>query len=132
MSEPLTPRRSFRETLAAISADLMLLFAQLAAIAKAEIGVAVAAARSGVVLATAGAALLIFGALTLVAAMVLAAIALGLPPWAAALLVGTLLTLGGGVAVSVGVESIRRVRLQFPETRGAVTDGVEWLKTIRR
>ena len=132
MSEPLTPRRSLRETFSAISADLMLLFAQLAAIAKAEIGVAVAAARSGVVLASAGAALLIFGALTLVAALVLAAIALGLPPWAAALLVGVLLTLGGGVAVSVGLESIRRVQLQFAETRGAVTDGVEWLKTIRR
>ena len=132
MSDPVTPRRPIRETLAAISADLMLLVAQLAAIARAEVGVAVGAARSGLVVATAGAALLVFGALTLVAALVLAAIALGLPPWAAALVIGVLLTLGGGVAVSVGLESIRRVRAQFPETRGALTDGVEWLKTIRR
>jgi hypothetical protein len=132
VSAPITPRRPFRDTLAAISSDLMLLVAQLAAIAKAEIGIAVGAARSGLVLATAGAALLIVGSLTLIAASVLAAIALGLPPWAAALLIGVLLTLGGGVAVSVGLESIRRVRLQFAETRGALTDGVEWLKTIRR
>jgi hypothetical protein len=132
VSDPVTPRRLIRETLAAISADLMLLVAQLTAIAKAEVGVAVGAARGGLVVATAGAALLVFGALTLVAALVLAAIALGLPPWAAALVVGVFLTLGGGVAVSVGLESIRRVRVQFPETRGALTDGVEWLKTIRR
>jgi len=110
----------------------MLLVAQLVAIARAEVGIAVGAARSGLVVASVGAALLVFGALTLVAALVLAAIALGLPPWAAALVIGVLLTLGGGVAVSVGLESIRRVRVQFPETRGALTDGVEWLKTIRR
>ena len=132
MSDPVTPRRPIRETLAAISADLMLLVAQLVAIARAEVGVAVGAARGGLVVATAGAALLVFGALTCVAALVLAAIALGLPPWAAALVIGVLLTLGGGIAVSVGLESIRRVRVQFPETRGALTDGVEWLKTIRR
>lgn len=132
MSEPVIPRRPVRETLAAISSDLLLAVAQLAAIARAEVGVAVGAARGGLVVATAGAALLIFGVLTLVAALVLAAIALGLSPWAAALLIGVLLTLAGGVAVTVGLESIRRVRLQFPETRGALTDGVEWLKTIRR
>ena len=132
MSESVIPRRPVRETLAAISSDLLLAVAQLAAIARAEVGVAVGAARGGLVVATAGAALLIFGVLTLVAALVLAAIALGLSPWAAALLIGVLLTLAGGVAVTVGLESIRRVRLQFPETRGALTDGVEWLKTIRR
>jgi hypothetical protein len=132
VSEPVTPRRPIRETLAAISTDLLLLVAQLAAIARAEVGVAVGAARGGLVVVTAGAALLMVGALTLVAALVLAAVALGLSPWAAALLIGVLLTLAGGVAVTVGLESIRRVRLQFPETRGALTDGVEWLKTIRR
>jgi len=132
VSEPVTARRPIRETLAAISADLLLLVAQLSAIARAEVGIAVGAARGGLVVAMAGAALLMVGALTLVAALVLAAVALGLSPWAAALLIGVLLTLAGGVAVTVGLESIRGVRLQFPETRGALTDGVEWLKTIRR
>ena len=125
-------RRPLREVFAAISRDLVLLVAQLAGIAKAELGSAAGAVRSGVVVATVGATLLLFGGLTLVAALVLIAVALGLPAWASALTVGVVLVLGGGVAIQVGVGSVRRVRLEFPETRGAVTESVEWLKTLQR
>jgi len=131
MTAPLE-RRPLRDVLAAVSRNLLLLVVQLGGIAKAELGMAVGAVRNGVFVAAVGAALLVSGALTLVGALVLIAVALGLPPWAAALAVGVLLTFGGLVAVQVGLGSVRRVRLEFPETRGAVTESVEWLKTLQR
>ena len=125
-------RRPLREVLAAISRDLLLLVGQLVSIAKAELKAVVGAVRNGVLVATVGVALLLCGALTLVTALVLIAVALGLPPWAAALAVGVFLTLGGGIAVQIGVGSVRRVELEFTETRAAVTEGVEWVKTLQR
>ena len=125
-------RRSLGEVLAAISRDLLLLMGQLASLAKAELGVVVGVIRNSVLVATVGVALLLCGALTLVTALVLIAVALGLPPWAAALVVGVVLTLAGGVAIQIGVASVRRVPLEFTETRAAVTEGVEWMKTLQR
>ena len=124
--------RSVRELLAAITSDLFLLGAQLFGIASAEGRVAAGAARGGAVVATVGVGLLVCGALTLVSALVLVIVALGLPAWAAALAVGVLLTFGGAVAVHVGVDMVRHVRLHFPETRGAITEGLSWLKSLQR
>ena len=125
-------RRPMRDLFAAISSDLLLLVSQLSGIASAEGRVAAGAARNGAMVATAGAALVVFGALTLVSALVLALVALGLAPWAAALAVGVLLMLGGGVALHVGVDMVRHVRLHFTETRGAITEGLAWLKSLQR
>jgi len=127
-----TDRRSVGELLSAITSDLFLLGSQLFGIARAEGRVAVGAARSGAVVATVGAGLLVFGGLTVVSALVLILVALGFPPWAAALAVGVLLTLGGAVAVYVGVDMVRNVRVHFPETRDAITEGLSWLKSLQR
>ncbi len=124
--------RSVRELLAAITSDLVLLGSQLFGIASVEGRVAAGAARNGAMVAIVGAGLLVGGALTLVSALVLAMVALGLSPWAAALAVGVLLTLGGAVALHVGVDMVRHVRLHFPETRDAVTEGLAWLKNLQR
>jgi hypothetical protein len=59
-------------------------------------------------------------------------VALGLAPWAAALVVGVALILGGGIAVHVGVDMVRQVRLHFPETRDALAEGLTWLKNLPR
>jgi len=131
VNEPLS-RRPLREVLVAISRDLFLLIGQLVSIAKAELGAVVGAVRNGVLVATVGVALLLCGVLTLVTALILIAVALGLPPWAAALTVGVALTLAGGVAIQIGVGSVRRVELEFAETRAAVTEGVEWVRTLQR
>lgn len=124
--------RSARDVLSAITRDLALLLSQLFGIASAEGRVAAGAARNGAVVATAGACLLVCGAVTLMSALVLVMVALGLPPWAAALAVGVLLTFGGAVGLHIGVEMVRRVRLEFPETRDAITEGVSWLKNLQR
>ena len=124
--------RPLREILAAISRDLLLLVRQLVSIARAELAVAVGAIRNGILVATVGIALLLCGVLTLVAALVLVVVALGLPPWAAALAVSVFLTVGGAVTIQVGAGAVRRVELEFGETRAAVTEGVEWVKTLQR
>ena len=125
-------RRSIRELLAAITCDLLLLGKQLLGMARAEGRVAVDAARGGAAVATVGLGLVVCGVLTLVSALVLALVALGLSPWASALLVGVSLTFGGAVAIHVGVDTIRHVRLHFPETRATISEGVAWLKNLER
>jgi len=125
-------RRSVRDLLAAITNDLLLLGAQLFGIASAEGRVAAGAARNAAVVAIVGAGLLVCGTFTLVSALVLVIVALGLSPWAAALAVGVLLTFGGAVALHVGVDMVRHVRLHFAETRDAFAEGLSWLKSLQR
>ena len=64
----------------------------------------------------------------LVSALVLIVIALGLPAWAAATLVGLLLTAGGALAAWYFVVVTRRLELTLRETRESVRETLEWLK----
>jgi hypothetical protein len=63
-----------------------------------------------------------------VAALVLVAIALGLPAWAAASLVGVLLVVAGAGTIQAFLTKLRRVRLNLHETRASVTETIQWLK----
>jgi hypothetical protein len=120
-----------RSRFAAISEDLALLCLHTLALAKSEGRTATRAAVIALATAAGALAVAISGALTLVSALVLVAISLGLPPWAAALVVGGALTLGGLVALQIAVEMLRRVRFEFPETRSAMAESAEWLRTLR-
>jgi hypothetical protein len=64
----------------------------------------------------------------LVTALVLVAIALGLPPWAAALLVGIALMAGGAGTVVYFVNNLRNAQLTLKETRDSLKETMEWLK----
>jgi hypothetical protein len=116
---------------AEISSDLALLGLHALALAKAEGRTATRAALIAVATALGALGVAISGALTLVSALVLIAIALGLPPWAAALVIGGALTVGGAVALQIALDMLRRVRFEFPETRSAMAESVEWLKALR-
>ena len=124
-------RPPLRSRFAAISSDLSLLALHALALAKSEGRTATRAAVIAIATATGALGVAIGGALTLVSALVLTAIALGLPPWAAAFVVGGTLTVGGIVALQVAFAMLRRVHFEFPETRAAMTESVEWLKSLR-
>jgi hypothetical protein len=128
MSDGLT----FGARLSALSNDLGLLVSGTAAIARAE---ASASTKEGVAaggLIAAGAFLGCLASLTLVAGVVLAIVALGLPAWAAALGVGLLLAIGGWLLARSGVEKLRHVSFTFPETRGSIEESLQWLKELGR
>jgi hypothetical protein len=119
---------SFRPLLLSLSRDVRLLLDQTVGLARVEINTAVRSAM--LYLAIAGAALVavVGGLLVLVSALVLIAIALGLPPWAAALVVA-LLMIGGGAGVTyLSVTKLRHVEFDLPHTRRSVKETLAWLK----
>lgn len=75
----------------------------------------------------AGAVCALYGAGFLLAALA-ALLALAMPWWAAALIVGGLLAIGGGIAVSVGIERFKHVSPTPGKTIADVKENVEWLK----
>ena len=109
--------------------DLRLLGTQTVGLALAEArqtAFALTLASAGVV---GGALVVLFGALTLVAALVLLAVALGLPAWAAALLVGVLLVVAGGLTSRIFLTRLGRLHMDLRETRASLSETLEWLKT---
>ena len=124
--------RSLRGIFTEITVDLSSLVRLIASIFRLEMRDAVTSARNSILILVAGCAFCVGGGLTLICALVLIGVALGMSPWAAALAVGALMLIGGAVALQVSLESLRRVHLEFPQTRGALSESVEWLKTIRR
>ena len=69
-----------------------------------------------------------FGALVLVAALVLIVVALGAPAWAATLGVGVFLAGGGGAAGWIFYSRFRRAPVGLPDTRASLLETMTWLK----
>jgi hypothetical protein len=125
-NEPVAP--TLRELFGAISCDAQSLCSQTLKLARVEISLATsrlawsaAGILAGVFVATAGAGVM-------VSALVLICIALGLPAWAAALSVGTVLTLGGALAARLCLDNARRLDLRLGETHTSLRETLEWLK----
>lgn len=123
-------RHTLRHRFDEIASDLGLLALHTMALARLEGRAAARAVLIAVATGVAAAAIAVAGALTLVSALVLTAVALGLPPWAAALVVGGLLTVGGVLGVQVAMAGLTRVRAEFPETRAAFSENLEWFKRL--
>ena len=94
--------RSLRELVSGVGKDMGLLIRQEVQLAKAEISEKVSHVTQGAVTIGAGAFLAYAGVLALTAALVLAAIAIGITPWLAALVVSVLLIVAGYVAIQGG------------------------------
>jgi hypothetical protein len=115
--------------LSGISADVQLLVSQTRTLAHLEVSGAVSTLlRSGVGL-LAGALIAVFGAAVLTSALVLSLVALGVPAWLAAMLVGIVLTVGGALAAYHFATRMRRAQLGLKETREIVRETLEWLKS---
>ena len=120
--------RTAPQLLAALSADLRLLLTETLGLAKAEVQASVSALGMSIAGIVAGAVVLLMGLLVLVAALVLIAVELGLRPWAAALLVGVLLTGAGALTISGFLAKLKLVKYNLEETRQSVTETLAWLK----
>jgi hypothetical protein len=120
--------RPLRQMLQELSADLRALAARSMDLARAEISTAASEVTRSLIGIAAGAFAALAGVLVLVSMLVLIAVALGLPPWAAAALVGLLLTIAGVFTVRTFIARLRTAHFDLRETRSSVTETVEWLK----
>lgn len=91
--------------------------------AKADMG---AAARAAMFVAAGGGVAIL--ALALAALAGVYALALVVPPWAAALIVAGVAAAIGGVLLATGFTKIRRMNAILPRTAAAIKESVEWAK----
>jgi hypothetical protein len=120
---------SFRPGLLSLSNDLGLLLQQTVQLARTEINTAAQYTLLYVGIAAAALVVAIGGLLGLLGALVLIAIALGLPAWAAATLVGFLLVGVGAGTAYVSVTKLRQLEFDLRHTRRSVKETLGWLKT---
>jgi hypothetical protein len=119
---------SLKDLFRGISADVQLLASHTVALARIELSAAASKlAWSGIALLV-SVFIAIAGAAVLISALVLILIALGVPAWAAAIIVGVVLTLGGGLSARYFVSATRAVELDLKETRQSLRETMEWLK----
>lgn len=118
MSEILQPKqeRSLGELLGDLTREITTLVRQEMALAKAEMSQKAAKVGKDVGFIAAGGLVAYAGLLALVAALILGLWTLGLPAWAAALLVGLFVTAGGGLLVWNGLNALKHEDLAPRQT----------------
>jgi hypothetical protein len=119
---------TFRTLLQSLSQDLRLMVEQSLGLARAEIGAAVRSTLFYVAIAAAAVVVGFAGLLVLVSAVVLIAVALGLPPWAAATIVGLLMTIGGAGVAYWCITRLPHAGLDLPRTRRSLKETLAWVK----
>jgi hypothetical protein len=120
--------RSVRELLVSLSEDLVALISQTAGIARAELGTAAKKLAWSVAGIAAGAISVMTGLVVLLSARVLIVMALGAPPWVAALLVGVILVGAGAGVAWLCLGRIRHLQFALSETQRSVKETITWLK----
>jgi hypothetical protein len=118
-----TPRdpRSLGELVSSLFQDMRLLIKQELELAKREVKENVSSLSNSIVTIAIAAGLLILGAVALTATLILS-LALFIPAWASALIVGTLLVLLGAVTLFAALRKLRLISLIPKRT----------LKTLKR
>jgi hypothetical protein len=96
-------------------------------LAKVETAGKFRAARKGIIFASAGGALLYAGLLGIMAAVVFL-LALAIPLWVSALIVGAAVAIVGGVLVSRGIKEVKRATTPPRRTVETVKEESRWMK----
>ena len=127
-----TDPRSLGEMFADLSRETRTLIQQEIQLARTELAQNVSRMTGSVAMIVAGGLIAYGGLLAIVAAIVLALIAVGLPPWAAAL-VGGVVSAGIGYAlVRAGLSAFRPTDLAPRQTIATLKEDARWLKTQTR
>ena len=121
--------RALRQLLGAASEDLQALISQTIALARLEFASATSALVTSVVGVAVSLVVVLGSVGVLMSALVLIAIALGLPAWAAATAVGLVLAIGGALSARRFLGQAQSVSFTLSETRESIKETIEWLKT---
>lgn len=123
--------RSLGELLGQLSEDVSLLMRQEVQLVKAEMNQKLTRVTEDAVKLGAGALVGLIGGLTLVAAVVLALVALGVPAWLSALIVGAVLGGAGYSMLGKGARDLKRVDPTPRRTVNTLKDDLEWVREQR-
>lgn len=124
--------RSLGELFADLSRDTRTLIQEEVRLAKTELSEQASAMGRGAGVAVGGGLVAYGGLLALIAAMVLALIAAGLPPWAGALAGGIAAAGAGYLMVRYGLATIRAIDLTPRKTVESLKEDAQWLKEQTR
>jgi Putative Actinobacterial Holin-X, holin superfamily III len=124
-----TDDRSLGQMFADLSRETRTLVQQEIQLAKTELLEKASLMKKGAAFIVGGALLAYSGLLAMVAALVLALIALGLPAWAAALLGAVVVAGAGYLLVRVGLGALRPEALKPRETIESLKEDAQWLKS---
>ena len=121
--------RTLGEMFAELSREIRTLVHQEIQLARTELTEKVSRVGKGVGFIIGGALVAYGGLLAIVAAIVLALTAMGLPAWAAALVAGILVAGGGYLLIRSGLAALRPDRLTPQQTIDMLKEDAQWLKT---
>lgn len=122
------PDRSILTVLADIVGDVQQIIRAEFRLAKVELSEELVKARRRAMMAAAGLVLVILS-LGVLALSAVWALALVLPPWAAALVVGASLAVIGGAITMIGIKRISQVQLPPEKTVASIKENIQWAKT---
>ena len=124
--------RSIGELIGQLSQDMTLLVRQEARLAKSEMQQKLSRVAADVMSLATGGIVAFIGGLALAAAAILVLIdPVGLSPWLAALLVGAVLVLAGGVMLGRGVRDLKRADPAPRRTVATIKEDIQWAKELR-
>lgn len=124
--------RSIGELFGELTREVTTLVREEVALAKAEVGAKARRAGKDVGMMAAGGAVAYAGFLALLAAVIIILDALGMPLWLSALLVGVVVTAGGGFLAWKGYDALKREDLAPRETVEALTEDVDERPAVHR
>jgi hypothetical protein len=127
--EPQTPPlpRGFSQVIGSLFANLKRLLRDEVELAKAEVGRKVSEAGKSVIWLVAGGVAAFIGVLAVVAALILG-LALFMPAWAAALIVGAIILCVAAIVISTHLKKLRNADLVPHKTIHTLQENVEFLK----
>ena len=123
----LTPDRPLSSLFSELTQETASLFRQEIRLARAELTDKAHQAGRGAAEIAAGAVILLVALGALAAAAILG-LALVVEPWLAALIVGAVLVLVGGIVVASGLSNLRTGNLAPHRTMGTLRDNTRWAK----
>jgi hypothetical protein len=121
--------RTLGEMFGELSREIRTLVHQEIQLARTELTEKMSRLGKGVGFVIGGGLLAYGGLLAIVAAIVLALTAMGLPAWAAALVAGILVAGGGYLLIRSGLAALRPDRLTPQQTIDTLKEDAQWLKT---
>ncbi len=119
--------RSFGDLFSQLAGDTSLLVQQEVALAKKEFQASLAQAVGGVIVLAVGGVLATVGLIAILTSVILA-LALVMPHWAAALLVGAIFVILGIVFALVGVNRLRKLKLIPERTAQTLKDDAAMIR----
>lgn len=121
--------RTLGEMFGELSREIRTLVQQEIQLARTELTEKISRLGKGVGFVIGGGLLAYAGLLAIVAAIVLALTAMGLPAWAAALAGGILVAGGGYLLIRSGLAALRPDRLTPQQTIDTLKENAQWLRT---